>query len=72
MIDVAYWHSGHRRLLRSQCPLWHKADIACALHMSAFGGKADAKTYNTVGKSGHRVPRCRAAGTLLNMHSWGG
>ena len=20
---------------------WHKADIACALHMSAFGGKAD-------------------------------
>ena len=21
--------------------LWHKADIASALHMSAFGGKAD-------------------------------
>jgi hypothetical protein len=22
---------------------WHKADIACALHMSAFEGKADIK-----------------------------
>ena len=29
------------------------------------------KTYSAVSKPGHRVPRCRAAGTLLNMHSRG-
>jgi hypothetical protein len=28
-------------------------------------------TYSAVGKSGHRVPGCRPAGTLLNMHSRG-
>ena len=39
--------------------------------MSAFGDKADMKSYSAVGKSGDRVPRCRAAGTLLNMHSRG-
>ena len=39
--------------------------------MSAFGGKADMKTYSALGKSGYRALRCRAAGTLLNMHSRG-
>ena len=34
--------------------------------MSAFWGKADMKTYSTVSKSGHRVPRCQAAATQLN------
>jgi hypothetical protein len=40
--------------------------------MSAFGADIGGCAALVRRKSGHRVPRCRAAATQLNMHSWGG